>query len=30
MADAAHHFYLRAPDSERLAEHVNDGNRAAL
>ncbi len=31
MADAAHYFYATVhPTSERLAEHVNDGNRAAL
>jgi glutamyl-tRNA synthetase len=31
MADAAHYFYVTVhPAPERLAEHVNDGNRAAL
>jgi glutamyl-tRNA synthetase len=31
MADAAHYFYATVhPSPERLAEHVNDGNRAAL
>jgi glutamyl-tRNA synthetase len=31
MADAAHYFYASVhPPAERVAEHVNDGNRAAL
>ena len=31
MADAAHYFYIAVhPTPERLAEHVNDGNRNAL
>ena len=31
MADAAHYFYAAVrPAPERLAEHVNDGNRTAL
>jgi len=31
MADAAHYFYRApGPSSERLAEHLNDGTRAAL